>query len=175
VVILKRGNSNLGIFGVCASAILLSLIMSEGKIISCPDPAESVESASILQYSVFSKWRKRYIVGLVALAAWFSTLSSFIYYPSIPLIAQDLHLSIAQINLSITTYMAVSAVAPSITGDASDIYGRRPLYLLTLSMYLLANIGLAIQSSFTGLLLVRMLQSAGISGMVLKSNRIKCL
>jgi MFS family permease len=106
------------------------------------------------------------------MAAWFSTLSSFIYYPSIPLIGKDLHLSIAQINLSVTTYMAVSAVAPSITGDASDIYGRRPLYLLTLSMYLVANIGLALQSSFIGLLLVRMLQSAGISGTSFQSKRI---
>ena len=117
-----------------------------------------------VQYSVFTKWQKRYIVTLVALAAWFSTLSSFIYYPAIPVIAQDLGLSITDINLSITTYMAFSAIAPSITGDASDIYGRRPLYLLTLGMYLIANIGIAVQSSFVGLLLLRMLQSAGISG-----------
>lgn len=115
-------------------------------------------------YSVFGKWQKRAIVGLVALAAWFSTLSSFIYYPAISLVASDLKLSITKINISVTTYMAVSAVAPAITGDASDIYGRRPLYIFTLCLYVLANIGLACQSTFVGLLLLRMLQSAGISG-----------
>ncbi|KAH7370028.1 major facilitator superfamily domain-containing protein [Rhexocercosporidium sp. MPI-PUGE-AT-0058] len=123
-----------------------------------------VISELLLAYSLFGTWQKRFIVWLVALAAWFSTLSSFIYYPSIPLIVSDLRLSIAQINISITIYMAVSAIAPSITGDASDIYGRRPLYLFTLSLYLLANIGLACQSSFAELLLLRGLQSAGISG-----------
>ncbi|KAK0101615.1 hypothetical protein ONS95_006778 [Cadophora gregata] len=128
------------------------------------DNAVPTVSGSPLPFSVFSKGQKRIIVGLVALAAWFSTLSSFIYYPAIPLIAKDLSLSIAQINMSITTYMAVSAIAPSITGDASDIYGRRPLYLFTLGLYLIANIGLACQSTFAGLLLLRMLQSAGISG-----------
>jgi MFS family permease len=137
--------------------------MNHDKATSSPDIVEPVESLS-LQYSVFSTWRKRCIVGLIALAAWFSTLSSFIYYPAITLIAKDLQLSVAEVNLSITSYMAISAVAPSITGDASDLYGRRPLYLLTLIMYLLANIGIAVQSSFAGLLLLRMLQSAGISG-----------
>lgn len=134
------------------------------KTSTCTDNIEDVETPA-LQYSVFSKRRKRFIVGLVALAAWFSTLSSFIYYPAISLVAKDLHLSITDVNLSITTYMAMSAIAPSILGDASDIYGRRLVYVITLSMYLIANIGIATQSSFSGLLLLRMLQSAGISGM----------
>lgn len=115
-------------------------------------------------YSVFTTWQKRHIVCIIALAAWFSTLSSFIYYPATALIAKDLGISITDVNLSITTYMVCSAVAPSITGDASDIFGRRPLYLLTLSLYFAANIGLALESSLVGLLLLRMLQSAGISG-----------
>jgi MFS family permease len=113
---------------------------------------------------VFSVWQKRYIVGLVAIAAWFSTLSSFIYYPAITTVAQDLQSSIARINLTVTSYLVVSAIAPAITGDAADLYGRRPLYIVTVAMYLLANIGIAVQSSFVGLLLLRMLQSAGISG-----------
>ena len=130
------------------------------------DNVPSIETPTS-PYSVFSVWQKRYIIGLVALAGWFSTLSSFIYYPAISLIATDLHTSIARINLTVTSYMIVSAVAPAITGDAADIYGRRPLYLATLSMYVIANTCIAIQSSFVGLLLLRMLQSAGISGQCL--------
>lgn len=109
-------------YAVCSYIKLLSITMSNEKELSSSAQAESIEHISTIQYSVFSKWRKRYIVGLVAVAAWFSTLSSFIYYPSVPLISKDLRLSIAQVNLSITTYMAISAIAPSITGDASDIY-----------------------------------------------------
>jgi MFS family permease len=122
------------------------------------------DRSPVQPYSVFTTWQKRRIVGIIALAAWFSTLSSFIYYPATALIAHDLRLSVTDVNLSITTYMVCSAVAPSITGDASDVFGRRPLYLLTLSLYFVANVGLALQSSLVGLLLLRMLQSTGISG-----------
>jgi MFS family permease len=137
--------------------------MSSNRATGCVDSAPPVESPPE-RYSVFSIWQKRYIVSIVALAGWFSTLSSFIYYPAITPIARDLQSSIARINLTVTSYMAISAIAPAITGDAADLYGRRPLYLVTIGMYLLANIGIAVQSSFVGLLLLRMLQSAGISG-----------
>lgn len=115
-------------------------------------------------FSSFSLNEKRYIVFLIASAGWFSTLSSFIYYPVISLVAKDLHTTIANINLTVTTYLAISSVAPAFVGDAADMLGRRPLYVITLGIYVLANIGIALQNSFVALLLLRMLQSAGISG-----------
>lgn len=115
-------------------------------------------------YSVFSKSQKRCVVFLVAFAGSFSTLSSFIYFPAITPLADSLHTTIGKINLSVTSYMIVSAVIPSIVGNAADTSGRRPLFLLTLATYFVANIGLAVQSSFPALLMLRMLQSAGISG-----------
>ncbi|PGH18221.1 hypothetical protein AJ79_00559 [Helicocarpus griseus UAMH5409] len=123
---------------------------------------EDVEAPSTgtIQYSIFGKWKKRYIVGLVGVADWFSLLSNFIYYPAITAISNDLRLSIADINLSITICMIVSAIAPSITGAASDVYGRRPLFLVTIFLYCMANLGLALQSSLAGLLMLRMLQRA---------------
>ena len=116
------------------------------------------------RYSIFTRNEKRYIVLLVALAGWFSTLSSFIYYPVIALVAKDLHTSIARINLTVTSYLAVSGIAPAFVGDAADMLGRRPLYVVTLVIYVAANIGIALQGSFIALLLLRMLQSLGISG-----------
>lgn len=117
------------------------------------------------RYSVFTRNEKRYIVLLVALAGWFSTLSSFVCYPVIALVAKDLHTSIARINLTVTSYFAVSGIAPAFVGDAADMLGRRPLYIVTLIIYVAANIGIGLQGSFIALLLLlRMLQSQGISG-----------
>lgn len=118
------------------------------------------------RFSAFSVKRKRYIVFLIALAGWFSTLSSFIYYPVISILARDLHTTVARINLTVTSYLAISGIAPAFVGDAADMLGRRPLYVLTLSIYVIANIGIALQDSFVALLLLRMLQSAGISGKI---------
>ena len=115
-------------------------------------------------YSTFTKWQKRYIVTLIAFAGWPSTLSSFIYYPVILQLAESIHTTIEKINLTVTSYMVVSAVAPAVVRDAADMLGRRRLYIVTLFVYLMANVGLAVQSSFLALLSLRMLQSAGISG-----------
>jgi len=130
-------------------------------------PASDPQSGPLpttAKYTVLSRRQRWYIVFLIAGAGWFSTLSSFIYYPVLAVLADDLHTSVARINLTVTAYLAISGVAPSIAGDAADMFGRRPVYIITLSFYLCANIGLAIQNSFLALLLCRILQSAGISG-----------
>ncbi|TIA08965.1 MFS general substrate transporter [Aureobasidium pullulans] len=114
-------------------------------------------------YSAFTTNEKRSIVALVALAGWFSTLSSFIYYPALSDIAKDIGTSISRVNLTVTSYLIVSGIAPSIVGDAADRFGRRSVYIAMLSVYVCADIGVALQSSFPSLLVLRMLQSAGVS------------
>ncbi|KAI0156849.1 MFS general substrate transporter [Xylariaceae sp. FL1272] len=115
-------------------------------------------------YSAFSHKQKNIIIGLAACAGWFSSISSFIYFPAIPVLAEDLGQSVEKINLTVTSYLIVSGVSPVIVGDAADRFRRRPTFIVCLTFYLAANIGLATQSSFGLLLFLRMVQSAGISG-----------
>lgn len=115
-------------------------------------------------YSVFTRAQKRCILFLISFAASFSTLSSFIFFPAITPLAHSLRTTVGKINLSVTSYMIVSAIIPSIAGNIADFSGRRPSFLFALLVYIMANIGLAVQTSFPALLLLRMLQSAGISG-----------
>lgn len=118
------------------------------------------------QYTIFTQRQKLRIVLLVALASVYSPLSSFIYYPALTAVAIDLHTTLSKINLTITSYMIVSGVAPMILGSVADQFGRRPVYLLMFFMYVLANVGLALQTSYPALLLLRMLQSAGGSATI---------
>ncbi|KAL8927845.1 MAG: hypothetical protein Q9172_001218 [Xanthocarpia lactea] len=118
-------------------------------------------------YSTFSKTSKRWISIAASFSAMFSGLSSFIYYPALTPIAEDLHTSIGLVNLTITSYLIVSGIAPSIIGDLADRTGRRPLYIATFTIYFAANVGLALQDSYAALFTLRMLQSAGSSGMTL--------
>lgn len=124
-----------------------------------------VRSAPEAPYSAFSLWQKRWIILLAAFTGMFSPMSSFIFYPAIKSIAEDLGVTVSLINLAVTTYMVVSGVVPALLGNAADNYGRRPIYLLALSMYFVANLGLALQDTYAGLLVLRMLQSAGSSGL----------
>lgn len=115
-------------------------------------------------YSTFSKSSKRWICFTASFAAMFSGLSSFIYYPAISPLAESLDTSVELINLTITSYLIVSGLVPSIVGDLADRTGRRPLYLVTFAIYFAANVGLALQNSYPALFVLRMVQSAGSSG-----------
>ncbi|KAJ5553327.1 chloramphenicol resistance protein [Penicillium frequentans] len=116
------------------------------------------------RHSVFTAVEKWSIVAMVSYAAWFSTLSSFIYYPAIPAISKALGVSIDKINLTITAYMAIASIAPALVGDAADILGRRPVYILTLSGYFAANLAIALTRSYAALLCLRIIQALCISG-----------
>lgn len=115
-------------------------------------------------YSIFTKNQKHGIVLLVAFAAIFSPLSSFIYYPARNALADDLHVSLNRIDLTITSYMVVSGVIPTLVGGMADKFGRRPVYLVIFTIYVIANVALAFQKSYPALLVLRMVQSAGSSG-----------
>ncbi|KAI1480226.1 major facilitator superfamily domain-containing protein [Daldinia eschscholtzii] len=116
------------------------------------------------RYSVFTTVEKWCIVSMVSYAAWFSTLSSFIYFPAVHLLSEDLSVSVDKINLTITSYMAVATIAPTLIGDAADVLGRRPVYMITLSLYIVANIAIALSKSYNALLGLRVLQALAISG-----------
>ncbi|KAI0008497.1 major facilitator superfamily transporter [Xylariaceae sp. FL0662B] len=137
---------------------------SEKSTESIPNERILVDNESAEPFSTFSIRQKRWIVFLIAVAGMFSPISSFIFYPAVTSIANSLDTTVGLVNLAITTYMIVSGITPAILGNAADKLGRRPIYLLALSIYLVANIGLALQSSFAALLVLRMVQSAGSSG-----------
>lgn len=139
----------------------------EGEGVISP-PTNDHESAPADQplHSVFSPRIKLFVIVITTFATLFSPFSSFIYLPALTPIANDYHTSLSDINLSVTVYQILQAVAPLFFGDLSDQIGRRPIYMLTFTIYLGANIGLALQSNYAALLVLRAMQSAGSSATV---------
>lgn len=131
-----------------------------------PEEPQPAAPTSPAPFTVFTTPQRRWIVFLAAFAGMFSPMSSFIFYPAITSIANGLNVTVELVNLAVTTYMVVSGIVPALLGTAADKYGRRPVYILALSIYLVSNIGLALQNSFPALLVLRMLQSAGSSGTI---------
>lgn len=121
------------------------------------------------RYSVFTTAEKWCIVAMVSYAAWFSTLSSFIYYPALHALSQTFSVSVDKINLTVASYMAVATVAPALVGDTADVLGRRPVYMVSLSLYMGANIAIVLANSYSALVGLRVLQALAISGMLSNS------
>ena len=117
-------------------------------------------------YSVFSASEKRLITALIGCAMLFSPLSANIYFPCLNPLQDYFHVTPQLINLTITSYVLLQGIAPALFGDLADLIGRRPVYLITFVVYMVANLGLALQGSYAGLLILRMLQSLGCSATV---------
>jgi MFS family permease len=63
-------------------------------------------------------------------------------------------------------------IAPTFIGGFSDSAGRRLAYLICFVIYIAANLGLALQSTYAALLVLRMVQSSGSSATVALANAV---
>ena len=51
-------------------------------------------------------------------------------------------------------------------GDAADVLGRKPVYLIALSLYIGSNMAIVLSDAYSALLGLRVLQALAISGML---------
>ena len=117
-------------------------------------------------YSVFPKSTRIFIVTMASICCFVSPLSANIYFPALNPLAADLHVSPSLINVSVTTFMIFQGLAPSFMGNLADTSGRRPAYLISYIIYLGACIGLALQTSYPALLVLRCIQASGSSSSI---------
>ncbi|MDO5620173.1 MAG: multidrug effflux MFS transporter [Paracoccus sp. (in: a-proteobacteria)] len=112
------------------------------------------------------------LLTLVAMAG-LGALATNIFLPSLPHMAQDFGTDYATIQLSISAYLAASAVLQLMIGPISDRFGRRPVMIGALLIFLLASVGTLIASDVWVFLLFRMAQAVSAAGMVLSRAVIR--
>ncbi|KAI0404165.1 major facilitator superfamily domain-containing protein [Xylaria palmicola] len=112
-------------------------------------------------HSIFDKRQKAVVVFIAATAATFSGFASNIYFPALAVVAGDLRVSVELVSLTVTSYLVLQGIAPSIWGPLSDARGRRVTYFCTFLVFLGACIGLAETRDYATLVVLRSLQSSG--------------
>ncbi len=112
------------------------------------------------------------LITLVLITA-LSVLSLNMFLPSLAHIGEDLQADYGLVNLAVAGYLALSAVLQLIMGPLSDRFGRRPVLLICMVIFVVASIGCAVAESIWVFLGFRMLQGAVIAGQVLARAAIR--
>jgi len=113
--------------------------------------------------------------ALTALLAGLSAvgpLTTDMYLPSLPDIAQQLHASTAQVQLTISAYLIGFAVGQIFYGPVSDRHGRKPTLLAAIALYCLASFACALSTSIEMLIVARAFQALGGSGGIVLTRAI---
>lgn len=108
------------------------------------------------------------LLVLLALLSAIASLSTDMYLPAFPAVAQDLDSSASGVQLTLTTFMLGLALGQFIIGPLSDSLGRRRPLLVGVLLCLLASIACALAPGIIWLAIARFVQGfAGAAGVVL--------
>lgn len=103
---------------------------------------------------------------LVLLTA-LSVLSLNMFLPSLSNMAAEFQADYSLVSLSVAGYLGITAVLQLIMGPLSDRFGRRPVLLTGLVIFILASLGCMLATNIWVFLVFRMLQGTIISGWAL--------
>ena len=103
----------------------------------------------------------------LALLTGLSVLSLNMFLPSLSNIAEEFDAAYAIVSFSVAGYLGITAVLQLLMGPLSDRFGRRPVVLSGLAIFVLSSLGCMLAGDIWIFLGFRVLQGAIISGSVM--------
>jgi EmrB/QacA subfamily drug resistance transporter len=110
--------------------------------------------------------RRWWALVAVALATFMTYLDNNVTNVAIPTIQRSLHLSIAGLEWVVSSYILVFAALLLVGGKLADVYGRRLLFFVGLTVFTLASLGAGLAASGGVLIGMRLLQGLGAALLV---------
>ncbi|KAG1823574.1 major facilitator superfamily domain-containing protein [Suillus subaureus] len=109
----------------------------------------------------WSPARKTTTLCIVSLATMMSALASNIQNPSNSLIEVDLHATSSQISWTLAAFLIIQGNFPLLWSAASEIKGRKPVYLVASALFVVGSAALALSKTIEVMIGMRALQAAG--------------
>ncbi len=107
----------------------------------------------------------RSIIGGIMLAMFLSALEQTIVAPALPTIGRSLG-NIDNLSWVVTAYLLSTTLATTLFGKLSDIYGRRALMLISVSVFVVGSVACALAPTIWALIAARALQGLGGGGLL---------
>ncbi|KIJ10878.1 hypothetical protein PAXINDRAFT_119245 [Paxillus involutus ATCC 200175] len=112
---------------------------------------------------IWSTARKNVILFIVSGACLVVGLSTNIQNPANAQIEQQLHATPGQISLSLSLFVLVQGIFTVIWSAISEIKGRKLVYLLSLALFTLGSVVVAVSKTIGLMIVMRVIQGAGSS------------
>jgi MFS transporter, DHA1 family, multidrug resistance protein len=106
-------------------------------------------------------------IATLVIAASVGPLAMNVFLPSLPGMARDLETDYALVQLTVSLYLAATALLQLVIGPASDRFGRRPTMLICFMIFLVGSLAAIFAPTIEFLLAARFLQAFSAAGLVL--------
>lgn len=114
------------------------------------------------------------LLTLVCIAG-LGAVSMNMFLPSLPSMAKYFSAPAAVMQLTVSVYLAASAVLQLLIGPLSDRYGRRNVMLVCLVVFLIGTLVCMVATNVEMMILGRIIQASSVSGMVLSRAIVRDL
>lgn len=111
----------------------------------------------------------------LTLLAGLSSFALSLMLPALPAMAAWFETDVGTMQLAVSVYLALSAAVQLVIGPISDRYGRRPVILGALVIFLFATLGTLFAPDAQSFLVFRMIQAVVSTGMVLSRAVVRDL
>lgn len=118
------------------------------------------------KYTIFSQTDLIVMVVMLSLIGWWLTLSLPIYFPALPTLRLQFDTTDTTMELLVTAYLLAQGVFPTLVLGIADSYGRRPLIVWLLLVYIAACVAISQTNVYWLLAFLRCIQAAGIAPVV---------
>lgn len=112
------------------------------------------------------------MIALITMCNAIAPLSTDMYMPALPDMASYFHTTDAVMNMTLVGFFLFFAIGMLVFGPVSDRFGRRPVMLFGVSLYVLASIACGFSMNIWFLIGMRVLQACGAGCMVSVSTAI---
>lgn len=102
-----------------------------------------------------------WILAILSALMAFASISTDLYLPAMPAMAQSLHASAGQLELTISGYLVGFSLGQLLWGPIGDRYGRRLPIALGLLLFIAGSIGCALSTAAPVMIICRALQAVG--------------
>ncbi|KAG0199051.1 hypothetical protein BGX28_007612 [Mortierella sp. GBA30] len=110
--------------------------------------------------------KKNVVVFTIAYCAFVAPLASSIYMPAVLQVKDDLNTTSSLVSATLSVYVLFMGIMPVFWASLCDYFGRRPIYLMSMLIFIIGSLFAAISRNIWVFFIMRAIQAFGSSSVL---------